>query len=150
MQHCTPGSKVADLYVIYVLSFCPFISHFTPTSPSFPTLHCLLSTFFSSRAVITSSPSAPCCSAPLCCTQGSRIHRRGVKQILWKLNKYGHCSWMPACHNTIVYSSTLIGLKCIIIESRNNICPYWLWRTESCSAEQWSSAVLLGQMWLML
>lgn len=123
-QHRTPGSKVADLYAIYFLSFCRFITHFTPpTFPSSPPLHCLLSTFFSSRAVITPSPSAPCCSAPLCCIQGSRVHGRGVKQILWKWNKYGYCSWMAACHITIVYSYAVIGLKCIIIESRNNVCP---------------------------
>ena len=56
---------------------------------------------------------------------------------------------MPACHFTIVYSYTLIGLKCIIIESRN-ICPLLIVKDGAAQPGSQAAAVWLGQMWLML
>lgn len=71
MQHRTPGSKAADLYV-YFLSFCHFITHFTP-SPSTPPLHFIVSFPPSFHPELLSLPAHLHLAAPLFCAGSKEI-----------------------------------------------------------------------------
>lgn len=73
MQNRTPGSKVANLYVIYFSSFCPFISHFTPSPPPPPPLHFIVSFPPSFHPELLSLPTHLHLAAPLLCAASKEV-----------------------------------------------------------------------------